>query len=87
MFRNRKLMATVGMITINVALVLTCAATLMAGTVNLPQTGQAICRDTSGNVIPCTGTGQDRDIQAGAAWQSPRFTDNGDSTMTDALTA
>ncbi|MBF0563965.1 MAG: hypothetical protein HQK89_01850 [Nitrospirae bacterium] len=74
MFRNRKLKATVGMITINVALVLTCASTLMAGTVNLPQTGQTSCRDTSGSKIACAGTRQDGDIKAGVAWPSPRCT-------------
>lgn len=57
-----------------------------AGTVDLPQTGQKTCYDTSGNVIPCTGTGQDGEIQAGVPWPSPRFTDNGNGTVTDKLT-
>lgn len=52
----------------------------------LPKTGQTTCYDTSGAVIPCTGTGQDGDIQAGVSWPSPRFTDNGDGTVTDHLT-
>ena len=54
----------------------------------LPQTGQTLCYGTFGNydVIPCSGTGQDGDIQAGVAWPSPRFTDNGD-TVTDNLTS
>jgi len=56
------------------------------GTVNLPQTGQTKCYDESGAEISCTGTGQDGDIQAGVAWPEPRFTDNGDSTVTDNLT-
>ena len=56
-----------------------------AGTVNLPQTGQTTCYDTSGSVIPCTNTGQDGDIRAGVAWPNPRFTDNSDGTMTDNL--
>ena len=58
----------------------------IAGTVNLPQTGQTKCYDILGNEIPCTGTGQDGDIQAGVAWPSPRFNDNGDGTITDNLT-
>jgi len=57
-----------------------------AGTVNLPRTGQTKCYDTTGIEIPCAGTGQDGDIQAGVAWPDPRFTDNGDDTMTDNLT-
>ncbi len=57
-----------------------------AGTVQLPATGQTTCYNSSGNVIPCTGTGQDGAIQAGAAWPTPRFTDNGNGTVTDNLT-
>jgi hypothetical protein len=39
------------------SLLLTASA--FAGTVDLPQTGQKKCYDTSGNEISCTGTGQD----------------------------
>jgi hypothetical protein len=53
--------------------------------VNLPQTGQTICYDTAGTVIPCAGTGQDGEIRAGAAWPNPRFSVNGDC-VTDNLT-
>jgi hypothetical protein len=56
------------------------------GTINLPKTGQATCYDTDGNVISCSNTGQDGDIQAGVAWPTPRFQDNGDGTITDNLT-
>ncbi len=52
----------------------------------LPRTGQTTCYDTAGTMIPCAGTGQDGEIQAGVAWPSPRFTDNGDETVTDNLT-
>src|SRR5213076_3053147 len=45
-----------------------------------PATGQTTCWDSSGNVIPCAGTGQDGDIQAGAPLS---YTDNGDGTITD----
>jgi hypothetical protein len=55
-------------------------------TVELPQTGQTTCYDASGNVIACANTGQDGDKQAGVAWPDPRFTDNGDGTVTDTLT-
>ena len=58
----------------------------LAGTVDLPKTGQTTCYDETGNIIECTGTGQDGDIQAGVEWSSPRFTDNGNGTVTDNLT-
>jgi len=61
-------------------------AVVSAGTVNLPRTGQTKCYDTYGTEISCAGTGQDGEIQAGVAWPEPRFTDNGDGTMTDTLT-
>lgn len=57
-----------------------------AGTVDLPRTGQTTCYDAAGNVIPCEGTGEDGEIQAGVVWPEPRFTDNGDGTVTDNLT-
>ena len=41
--------------------------------------------DSSGNVIPCEGTGQDGDIQAGVAWPDPRFVEVGEC-VTDNLT-
>lgn len=61
-------------------------STTSSGTIQLPKTGQTTCYDELGNVIPCAGTGQDGDIQAGVAWPSPRFTDNADATITDNLT-
>ncbi len=58
----------------------------LAETVDLPKTGQTTCYDDNGYIIPCAGTGQDGDIQAGIAWPEPRFIDNGDGTVTDSLT-
>jgi hypothetical protein len=52
----------------------------------LEKTGQTTCYDTNGNVISCTNTGHDGDIQAGVSWPNPRFTDNSDGTVTDNLT-
>lgn len=43
------------------------------GTILLPETGQAGCYDTNGNMIDCEGTGQDGEIQAGVEWPNPRF--------------
>ena len=54
--------------------------------VYLAQTGQKACYDENGNVVPCAGTGQDGDTKAGVPWPNPRFTNNGDGTMTDNLT-
>src|SRR5208282_4265467 len=62
------------------------SATVFADSIQLPQTGQTTCSDANGNVIPCTGTGEDGALQEGVAWPSPRFTDNGDQTQTDNLT-
>jgi Protein of unknown function (DUF1566) len=49
-------------------------------------TGQTQCWDASGTSIPCDGTGQDGDIQAGLPYPTPRFKDNGDGTVEDKLT-
>jgi hypothetical protein len=57
-----------------------------SGAVQLPQTGQTTCYDANGNQIVCSGTGQDADEAEGVAWPSPRFTDNGNGTVTDSLT-
>ncbi len=52
----------------------------------VPKTGQTLCYDTAGAIIDCEGTGQDGEYQAGVASPDPRFTDNGDGTVTDNLT-
>ena len=57
-----------------------------SGVIQLPKTGQTTCYDTDGNVIDCTVTGQDGEIQAGVEWPEPRFTENNDGTITDNLT-
>jgi hypothetical protein len=51
-----------------------------AGGGAFPATGQTTCWNSGGTVIPCAGTGQDGDIQAGATLA---YTDNGDGTITD----
>jgi len=57
-----------------------------SGDLVLPKTGQTACHDDSGTAIPCAGSGQDGESQAGAVWPSPRFTENADHTTTDRLT-
>jgi quinol monooxygenase YgiN len=59
----------------------------------VPQTGQKRCYDPKNpNLLdpfqdyPCDGTGQDGEIRPGATWPNPRFTDNGDGTVTDNMT-
>jgi hypothetical protein len=54
-----------------------------SGGQRLPATGQTTCWDANGNVISCTGTGQDGDIRAGGALA---YIDNGDGTITDRTT-
>ncbi len=49
-------------------------------------TGQENCYTASGEYLACTGTGQDGELQKGAGWPDPRFTDLGDGTVMDKLT-
>jgi len=56
------------------------------------KTGQTMCYDPECIdlpclAVPCAGTGQDGELQKGVAWPVPRFTDNGDGTVTDNLTS
>ena len=57
-----------------------------AGTVQLPATGQTACFAANGSPRACAGTGEDGEKGAGAAWPLPRFSDNGNGTVTDNLT-
>jgi hypothetical protein len=56
-----------------------------AGTIQLPQTGQTTCYNSTGIAISCPGTGQDGEKRVGVAWPDPRFTPSGDC-VTDNLT-
>ncbi|HJV64809.1 MAG TPA: Ig-like domain-containing protein [Geomonas sp.] len=67
-------------------LLTTSYKTASADTVKTPKTGQNLCYDVAGNVISCTGTGQDGETQIGLPWPAPRFTDNLNGTVTDNLT-
>ncbi len=55
-------------------------------TAQVSQTVQTSCWDQNAIVVLCAGTGLDGDIQAGAEWPDPRFTDNGNGTITANLT-
>lgn len=54
--------------------------------IQLPQTGQTRCYNSNGTVIPCTGTGQDGELQRGVKWPKPRFVVHRDGTVIDRLT-
>jgi hypothetical protein len=56
------------------------------GPAPVPKTGQILCYDTDGNTRDCAGTREDGEYQKGVALPDPRFTDNGDGTVTDKLT-
>jgi len=54
---------------------------------SVPKTGQTLCYGVDGSLIDdCTGTGQDGEYQKGTQWPKPRFTDNGNGTVSDNLT-
>lgn len=57
-----------------------------AAAVQLPRTGQTLCYSATGAVTACAGTGQDGEGIIGVPWPEPRFTDNGNGTVTDHLT-
>jgi hypothetical protein len=52
----------------------------------VPKTGQAGCWGVIGDPVNCSGTGQDGEYLVGIVSPDPRFTDNGDGTVTDNLT-
>ncbi len=58
---------------------------VVGGRCRVLKTGQTGCWDQDGIPIDCVGTGQDGEYQAGVS-VNPRFTDNGDGTVTDNLT-
>jgi hypothetical protein len=51
----------------------------------LPLTGQSLCYDQKGTVIPCRDTGQDGELLRGTTWPEPRFSVS-DSAIRDNLT-
>jgi hypothetical protein len=74
-----------GMMTV-LLVAFSAGAPAQAESVSLARTGQTICYDAAGATTSCTATGQDGELQIGVAWPAPRFTDNGDGTLTDRLT-
>jgi hypothetical protein len=58
---------------------------LTVSTIRLPRTGQTTCYDRTGAPIPCTGSGQDGELQKGVSWPSSRFMLSG-ACITDDLT-
>lgn len=74
------------LLAVSICMPLFPAHVVAAPAVQLAKTGQTSCWDTSGASIPCSATGQDGNTQMGVAWPDPRFTDNGNGTLTDHLT-
>lgn len=68
------------------SLVLLLPSFASAAAIDLPKTGQTNCYNQAGAIIDCAGTGQDGEYQKGIVWPDPRFTNNGDGTITDNLT-
>lgn len=62
------------------------APTFAGAAVGLPKTGQTECYHENGLLVPCQSTGQDGELQKGTVWPIPRFSENGDGTVTDSLT-
>ncbi|MBI5374983.1 MAG: DUF1566 domain-containing protein [Candidatus Schekmanbacteria bacterium] len=54
--------------------------------IQLPQTGQIKCYDSSGLEIPCNKTGQDGNTKTGADLPKHRFVDNGNGSINDKST-
>jgi len=70
----RKIIKKSNLISCLVLMIITTFSIINAqgqGVINLPQTGQTKCYDSSGTEINCSGTGQDREIKAGVALPSP----------------
>jgi hypothetical protein len=55
------------------------------GPLILPQSGQRDCFSETGEVINCSGTGQDGEFQAGGSWPNPRFREQ-EHTVLDRIT-
>ncbi len=51
----------------------------------MPVTGQTRCYDVKGQIISCTGTGQDGEFRLGVQWPDPRFEDM-ENVVVDHLT-
>jgi len=56
------------------------------GPAPVEKTGQTFCSNSEGDPVECELTGQDGEHQKGVAWPNPRFTNNGNGTVTDNLT-
>ena len=86
MKKRQTMILVLAMIVVFVCVGLFMPVSIMAAPAPVEKTGQTTCYDASGAVVPCTGTGQDGEHKAGVAWPNPRFTDNGNGTVTDNLT-
>ena len=53
---------------------------------DLPKTGQTTCTNASGFLFPVQAQARTENCKRGVDWPSPRFTNNGNGTVTDNLT-
>jgi len=51
----------------------------------LPATGQALCYDSKGQLLSCSGSGHDGEFRSGVRWPEPRFEETGNMVV-DRLT-
>lgn len=72
-------------VVVSISLLLLFPSAASAATVDLAKTGQTTCYTQAGAVTDCAGTGQDGEYQKGITWPDPRFSNNGDGTITDKL--
>jgi hypothetical protein len=87
--RKSKTKTLIAILTAAIMLLIPIVALAADPPVLLPKTGQTKCYADNGTEIDCTrpeAAGQDGDLQLGEPWPDPRFTDNGDGTVTDNLT-
>jgi hypothetical protein len=58
---------------------------LLGMSAHVRRSGQTTCYLITGQVIACPNTGEDGELHRGALWPVPRFTNNGNGTVTDNL--
>ncbi len=80
---KKRLLTVLAVIT---GIFLLSASIVWAQPAPVARTGQTKCYADNGTEISCSGTFRDGDFQMGVPWPDPRFTDNGDGTVTDKLT-
>ena len=76
---NIKVVSSESLASLFIAVIFLSTSASIAHAFKLPDTGQTLCYDSSGNAISCAGTGQDGQYNI----NSMSFTDNGNGTIND----